>query len=381
VTPRERSLKVVHREIPDRVPVMPGYGTWYASRVCGGDLFDIEEGRLSAQQIIVDITKRYGCEFWYWTGYGDGIAQTGSDGIAETRVSRTDVDSDHYVQSITMSTTAGEIDQQIAHSRINPATAITGFVKDPERDWPIYHAYAGDNWEWATTSTLSDIPQDALDLGITTFGVCLPVDFWKDLRCDTAVALMDMYDGIPVMEEAMEWHERHSLDMLEARLRISPLPDMIHLQGSSSSLSMISPEIYKRYNVDFINRACKLAHSKDVPVQIHHCGRSAKLVEILYDMTEVDVIHPVEPPPGGDVDLREVKKRFGDRLIFMGNLNTYQLMLYGTPSEVKEAARRAIEDTAEGGGFILTNGDQLGRDTPEENVMAMVEAAYEYGVY
>ena len=156
---------------------------------------------------------------------------------------------------------------------------------------------------------------------------------------------------------------------------------MVHLQGSSSSLSMISPAIYERYNLKFIQSACEIAHKKNVPVQIHHCGKSAKLVEILYNSTDVDVIHPLEPPPGGDVDLAEIKKRFGDKIVLMGNLNTYQLMLYGTPADVREATRKAIEDAAEGGRFILANGDQLGRDTPEENIIAMVEAAHEFGQY
>jgi len=190
-----------------------------------------------------------------------------------------------------------------------------------------------------------------------------------------------MMDQAPVMEEAMEWHSAFHLDRLKARLKLAPVPDMIHLQGSSSSLSVISPAIYKHYNLQFINDVCALAHEKGVPVQIHHCGKSAGLVELLYDATDIDIIHPLEPPPGGDVDLAVIKKRYGDRLVLMGNLNTYHLMLRGTPEEVKDKARQCIEDAASGGRFILTNGDQIGRDTPEENVIAMVEAAYEYGVY
>lgn len=192
---------------------------------------------------------------------------------------------------------------------------------------------------------------------------------------------MDMYDGQTSMEEAMEWHERYSTKKLAARLAVYPLPDMIHLQGSSSSLSVISPSIYRKYNINFINNVCKLAHDHHVPVQIHHCGKSAGLVNILYNETDVDIIHPLEPAPGGDVDLGLVKRQFGNRFILMGNLNTYQLMLSGTPDQVKEEARRCIEAAADGGGFILTTGDQIGRETPEANVMAMVEAAYEYGVY
>lgn len=381
MTPRERSLKVLHGEIPDRVPVMPGYGTWYASRVSGGDLFDLEEGRLNGTKIIVDVTRKYGCEFWYWVGYGDDLAQIWSNGEVEYRCEKHAIDVDTYTMTTALITPIGELSEVWRHNRINPEVPMTGVIKDPERDWPIYRRAHGDCWKWADRSSLADIPEDDLALGITTFCICLPVDFWKGLRCDTGTAVIDLLDGSSVIDEAMEWHRHRSLQHLEARLAVDPPPDMIHLQGSSSSLSMISPAIYRRYNLDFINAVCALAQTRNVPVQIHHCGKSSKLVDILCSETEIDVIHPLESPPGGDIDLATVKKQYGHRIVLMGNLNTYQLMLFGTPQDVKQAARKCIEDAAEGGRFILTNGDQLGRDTPEENVVAMVEAVHEYGRY
>jgi uroporphyrinogen decarboxylase len=39
------------------------------------------------------------------------------------------------------------------------------------------------------------------------------------------------------------------------------------------------------------------------------------------------------------------------------------------------ASRQAIEDAARGGAFILSTGDQCGRDTPLDNIRAMVETA------
>ncbi|MHB1455538.1 MAG: uroporphyrinogen decarboxylase family protein [Armatimonadota bacterium] len=381
MTHRERVLTTLHRGVPDRVPVIPGYGTWYGSRIFGFDLFDIEEGRISAGQIMADLTIKYGCETWYWVGYTDNIPLVKSNGFVEYRSTRDDIGANDYTTEMTMKGRSGSLIQKLAVNRYNPAFLIQGFIQQPERDWPIYEDCMGTEWEWGNTTTASNIPEKHRDLGIVSFDISLPVDFWLGLRGDPETAVMELHDGISPMLGAMEWHLHNSLRRLAARLQVSPTPDLIVMGGSSSSLSVISPSIYRQYNVDFINAICRLAHTKDVPVMVHHCGKSAKLVEIIHDETELDIIHPLEPPPGGDVDLREVKRRFGDRLVFMGNLNTYQLMLYSTPKEVKEATRRCIEDAAEGGGFILSNGDQLGRDTPEPNVIAMVEACHEFGIY
>ena len=64
-----------------------------------------------------------------------------------------------------------------------------------------------------------------------------------------------------------------------------------------------------------------------------------------------------------------------------GNLHTTEVMLRGRPEDVAAAARRAIDDAAAGGRFILSTGDQCGRDTPDENLRAMIETARTYGRY
>jgi len=83
----------------------------------------------------------------------------------------------------------------------------------------------------------------------------------------------------------------------------------------------------------------------------------------------------------GDCNLAQIKREFGGRIGLMGNLHTTEVMLKGTPETVAEASRRAIDDAGEGGGFILSTGDQCGRDTPDGNLRAMIEAARTYGRY
>lgn len=56
-------------------------------------------------------------------------------------------------------------------------------------------------------------------------------------------------------------------------------------------------------------------------------------------------------------------------------------MLRGSVPEVEAAARKAIDDAAEGGRFMLSTGDQCGRDTPDENLHALVRVARTYGRY
>jgi len=97
--------------------------------------------------------------------------------------------------------------------------------------------------------------------------------------------------------------------------------------------------------------------------------------------TELTIIDPLERPPMGDCDLAELKRLYGDKICLKGNLHTTDTMWRGTVEDVVAAAKQAIDDAAEGGRFVLSTGDQCGRDTPFENLHAMVEVARTYGRY
>jgi uroporphyrinogen-III decarboxylase len=158
-------------------------------------------------------------------------------------------------------------------------------------------------------------------------------------------------------------------------------PDEIMLGGSSASLSISSPTIFRRFELPFIQQASKICREAGVISHLHICGRSWKLVEIVAEQTDVDVMEPMEEPPGGDVDLAEAKRRVGQRLCIKGNINTFDFMLHSSPDEVREKCKRVIDAAGADGGFVLSTGDQCGRDTPPENIFAMVEVAHTYGRY
>ena len=55
-------------------------------------------------------------------------------------------------------------------------------------------------------------------------------------------------------------------------------------------------------------------------------------------------------------------------------------MMTGTSDQVKENCRKLIETCAPGGGYILAGGAHIDKGDIA-NLKAMMEAAYEYGVY
>jgi uroporphyrinogen decarboxylase len=65
----------------------------------------------------------------------------------------------------------------------------------------------------------------------------------------------------------------------------------------------------------------------------------------------------------------------------MGNLHTTEVMLRGSVKDIRRESLKAIRAAGENGGFILSTGDQCGRDTPDANVREMVNVVNEFGAY
>ncbi|HBG26817.1 MAG TPA: hypothetical protein DDX75_06950 [Phycisphaerales bacterium] len=130
-----------------------------------------------------------------------------------------------------------------------------------------------------------------------------------------------------------------------------------------------------------VKRVIELASKAGIPTHIHSCGPEKELVKLFAEQTSLTVIDPLETPPAGDCILADLKKNYGDKIVLKGNLHRTNTMLLGTRNEVIQASRKAIEDAAEDGKFILSTADQCGRDTPDENIYAMIEAAEKYGKY
>jgi uroporphyrinogen-III decarboxylase len=121
-----------------------------------------------------------------------------------------------------------------------------------------------------------------------------------------------------------------------------------------------------------------------------HChGNSLQFLERMSEMG-VDAIEPLEPPPFGDVDLAEAKRRVGDRMVLSGNVPSQDFVRMRR-EEVRDWVRRSISVAACGGGYTLrTTGGHAGVNPDLEkdmlrkiigNVEAYIEAGMEFGPY
>ena len=143
------------------------------------------------------------------------------------------------------------------------------------------------------------------------------------------------------------------------------------------------------FSIDFYKKFVKPRHKKliqhiksltNVKIWYHTCGSCVPLIPELID-NGVDILNPVQISAVG-MDANYLKKRFGKDMVFWGGgCDSQHVLPFASPEEVKEDVRKNVEIFKPGGGYIFNNVHNIQADVPAENIVAMYDAAYEYGFY
>ncbi len=162
-------------------------------------------------------------------------------------------------------------------------------------------------------------------------------------------------------------------------LRLSP-EDL----GTQTS-TQLSPRMHEEMVRPFFKRsfgeAKRLLQEKNPrgKIQYHSCGAIYPLMRGLID-DGMDIFDPLQLRCK-DFEPARLKADFGSDITFLGGIDVQQTLPLGTPAEVREEVRVRIKEMAPGGGYILASSHRLQPDIPPANVLAMYEAAKEYGKY
>jgi uroporphyrinogen decarboxylase len=118
----------------------------------------------------------------------------------------------------------------------------------------------------------------------------------------------------------------------------------------------------------------------DMYVFLHSCGGIYPLIPGLIE-AGVDVLNPVQTS-AVDMDPVRLKREFGDQVVFWGGgCDTQSVLGNASPEEIREHVHERIRIFAPGGGFVFNQIHNVQVNVPPENVVAMLDAAYDFGTY
>lgn len=144
---------------------------------------------------------------------------------------------------------------------------------------------------------------------------------------------------------------------------------------------LFSPKFYRQVvkprQKKLVQHIKSLTNAK---IWYHTCGSCKTHIPELLD-NGIDILNPIQIS-AKNMDPKQLKEEFGSKLVFWGaGIDSQHVLPYVTPEEVKEHVKRNIEIFKPGGGYVFNNVHNIQYGVPAENTIAFFEAAYEYGFY
>lgn len=155
--------------------------------------------------------------------------------------------------------------------------------------------------------------------------------------------------------------------------------DSIELNGDlgTQSAPYVSTDVYEQCTYPFLKQFCHEVHeSSDIKTFMHCCGSMQQYIPYLID-AGVDVINPVQIS-AANMDPTDLKTKYGDKIAFWGGgCNSQYVLGTGTPEEVRQNVTELCSVFAPGSGFIFNQVHNVMGNVPPENIVAMLDCAYE----
>jgi hypothetical protein len=196
-------------------------------------------------------------------------------------------------------------------------------------------------------------------------GTVLPFDLYGQPGCwQDASVLFGIEALIMATFEDPEWVHAF-LRVLADRKKIflqstaGAAYDVIELGGGDASTTVISPKMFDAFVAPYDRELVATAHQAGQRIVYHTCGGMMPILERIAAIG-TDAMETFTPPAmGGDTDLREAKRRIGDRVCMIGGFDQFHYFTGCTPEETRRQVRACFETAGEGGGYILSPSDHF----------------------
>ena len=204
-------------------------------------------------------------------------------------------------------------------------------------------------------------------------GTDVPVVGWVEGPLAECCDLMDMQQVfINLLDEPEAMHQlldictRQGILFAKAQMEAGA-----HIMGiGDSAASLVGPTLHEEFVLPYQQRMIAAIHEMGIPVKLHICGNIGPVMHLVAqtgaDMVDCDFM----------VDMERAADILPRGTCICGNFNPVEVMYQGTPEMVKTEVRRCKELGKRNHNFIAP-GCEVPKDTPPENMFALLEALKE----
>lgn len=367
MTAKERILKALNGERPDRVPFCPFLTYWWEAQdeaLTGkGELEFLES--IGADPLFRGHYPQYGKN-------GDGIMLFQSH-IEDCEIhSRTD----GRKQTVTYHTSKGDLVFGYQFVEEGSTWFLTDHPLKEEKDFLLLK-YIMDNTRLEPDFARFEEETEKLgDRGLLLPLICpeMKSSFQSLLEhwAGTEALVYSVMDFPETVQETLDSMYRVSREAAEIA-SISPAP--FFLSWEDTSTTNISPQFYRDYILPEINMWCDILHRGGKRYIQHACGRLHALLPDIAG-SKIDVLESISPAPTGDVTFEETARILPRRIAIVGGIEPVHL-LNAEPEDLAVSAR-ALMDTMKDRGYILANSDSCPPGVTVEKFRTLAQTAHSF---
>lgn len=174
--------------------------------------------------------------------------------------------------------------------------------------------------------------------------------------------------------------------LIKVKKIINEMGSYIQAIGINSDLGMqnapmCSVDFYNEMVAPYLKTFLDYIHeNSDLKVFMHSCGSIEPLIPSLIDCG-VDIINPVQIS-AQNMEPDVLKEKYGDQITFWGGgCDTQNILGAKTPEEVRANVRNLVKSFKQNGGFVFNQVHNIMGNVPPENIVTMLEEAYEQSWY
>jgi len=137
---------------------------------------------------------------------------------------------------------------------------------------------------------------------------------------------------------------------------------------------LFSPDIWRKIFKPHVKKLIELCHENNLMVIYHGCGNATPIYNDFIDIS-LDAYNPLEVKSG--LDVVELKKTYGGKLAFVGNVDV-RVLEKGNPDEIKKEVLYKLK-AAKDGGWIFQSDHSISSEVTPESYELAIKVLHEYG--